>query len=141
MDTTTIILLGAAGIFFVLGIIIYFKPAKIKKKDTASDMEIPEDYAVKFNEFYLKEGRIDKCLEQLSLHYSLHYEENEAFLKLLQNAQEYLFGDYGDYETALSMVNIHQDEMIKKSYEEAIRIEIMKKRGLPDAVNDSQDGI
>lgn len=137
MDTTTIILLGAAGIFFVLGIIIYFKPAKIKKKDTASDMEIPEDYAVKFNEFYLKEGRIDKCLEQLSL----HYEENEGFLKLLQNAQEYLSGDYGDYETALSMVNIHQDEMIKKSYEEAIRIEIMKKRGLPDAVNDSQDGI
>lgn len=137
MDATTIILLSAAGIFFVLGIIIYFRPVKIKKKETTTDVEIPEDYAIKFNEFYLREGSIEKCLEQLAL----CYEENEGFLKLLQKAQDYLSGDYGDYETALSIVNINQDEMMKKSHEDSIRTEIIKKRGLLGTVDNSQDGI
>ena len=40
-------------------------------------------------------------------------------------------GDYGDYETALDMINVNHDETVDKVHKDIICMAVSKKKGLP----------
>lgn len=50
---------------------------------------------------------------------------------LIKNWKLYLDGDYGDYETALDMINVNHDETVDKVHKDIICMAVSKKKGLP----------
>ena len=124
MSSTSIILLVVAGVLFVCGIIFLFYSGNTEKKKTGG---YDEGYGLLYQELYLKEGDIRTVLDDL-LDY---YQDNKFMERLVEKAIAYADGDYGDYETTLHILNINDDEAIRKIHEESINLEIAKKMGLP----------
>ena len=117
-------MLVVAGVLFVCGIIFLFYSGNTEKKKTGG---YDEGYGLLYQELYLKEGDIRTVLDDL-LDY---YQDNKFMERLVEKAIAYADGDYGDYETTLHILNINDDEAIRKIHEESINLEIAKKMGLP----------
>ena len=121
---TSYMFLAAGGIFLVLAIVFLGTSKEGKKKKTGT---FDPQYVLKFNETYLLTGSIEKTLKQLEE----QYEDNPYMQALIGKSLAYLSGDYGDYETALGLLN-NGDENIAKCHAEIIRLEIAKNRGIPE---------
>lgn len=120
---TSYIFLAAGGSFLILALVFLGTSKGSKKKEGTFDPE----YVLKFNETYLLTGNIKKTLEQLED----GYEDNPYMKNLIGKALKYLNGDYGDYETALRMLE-NGEENTTKCHSEIIRLEIAKNRGIPE---------
>ena len=120
---TSYIFLAAGGAFLILSLVFLVSSKVINKKEGTFDPE----YVLKFNETYLLTGNIKKTLEQLED----GYEDNPYMKNLIGKALKYLNGDYGDYETALRMLE-NGEENTAKCHSEIIRLEIAKNRGIPE---------
>lgn len=105
-----------------MGVILLF--VKDKKKVSKYD----HDFAGKLRRTYFEQCSIEKTFECLFYDYE---NKNPYMCRLLENTIEYLNGDYGDYETALDMVNPELDEDVKKAGEEILKAELSKKWALP----------
>lgn len=125
--STSYIFLAGALVLFVVAIAILFA-GKGKKDDKKLDKNFDENYAVSINEAYLETGDIREALVRLQDSYE---DTNQLMYALLGKAVVYLDGDYGDYETALDMVNVNHDETVEKIHKEIICMAISKKMGLP----------
>ncbi len=126
-----ILLLGSAGCLFVFGVILLCSGGseKDKKGKDNSKNRFDPDYALLFTESYLQKGSIEETLEDMKDLYA-----NNIFMeKRINEALDYLSGDYGDYESALSLINKESDHAVEKAHSEAISSEIAKKIGLPGA--------
>ncbi len=121
---TSYMFLAAGGIFLVLAIVFLGTSKEGKKKKIGT---FDPQYVLKFNEAYLLTGSIEKTLKQLEE----QYEDNPYMQALIGKALTYLSGDYGDYETALGLLN-NGDDNIAKCHAEIIRLEIAKSRGIPE---------
>lgn len=129
MSNISIAFLIMAGILFLAAMIILFSHGKKESPKKAAKVKggMEDDYALRFNEYFLTTGNIGSTLEKLQKYY-----EGKPFMeKKLEEAISYYTGDYGDYETTLSILNPEQDIRIKKAHSEAIRAEIAKQRGIP----------
>lgn len=116
--------LFGAGAFFILAIIMLFTGTKKKEKNS-----LDPQYPVMFQTSYFKANSISGTLDALTEYYEA--EKNKYMLSLIEKAQKYLGGEYGDYEMALSFLNPQGLEEIDNVHMEAIRQEIVKKKGLP----------
>lgn len=123
MNNITIAFLTAAGVFLVAGVVMIFYKPREKDKTAKFDME----YIEKLHSIYLEKGSIEETFSALL---DL-YDDNKYMLSLLENAIAYLNGDYGDYETALKMMNPINDEELEMVSGEIIQMEIIKNRALP----------
>lgn len=92
------------------------------------DKEFDENYAVNINEVYLRTGDVRETLVQMQDSYE---DYNPLMSGLLGKAITYLDGDYGDYETALDMINVNHDETVDKVHKDIICMAVSKKKGLP----------
>ena len=127
MSETSVVLLIVAGVLMLAGVFFLFysnSSSKKKKKEGEYD----DGYGLVFQEAYMREGDIRQALNSL-----LEYYENNKFMtKLVEKSIAYADGDYGDYETTLAILDVNDDEKVQKIHEEAIRLEIAKKMGLPE---------
>lgn len=125
--STSYIFLACALFLFIIAIVILFV-GKEKKDDKKVDKEFDENYAVEINDIYLKTGDIRETLVQMQDSYE---DVNTLMYGLLEKAIHYLDGDYGDYETALDIININHDETVDKVHKDIICMAISKEVGLP----------
>lgn len=125
--STSYIFLAGALFLFVIAIVILFM-GKGKKDDKKVDKEFDENYAVNINEVYLRTGDVRETLVQMQDSYE---DYNPLMSGLLGKAITYLDGDYGDYETALDMINVNHDETVDKVHKDIICMAVSKKKGLP----------
>lgn len=112
--STSYIFLAGALFLFVIAIVILFM-GKGKKDDKKVDKEFDENYAVNINEVYLRTGDVRETLVQMQDSYE---DYNPLMSGLLGKAITYLDGDYGDYETALDMINVNHDETVDKVHKD-----------------------
>lgn len=124
---TSYIFLASALLLFIVAIAILFV-GKGKKDDKKLDKSFDENYAVNVNDVYLKTGDIRETLVQMQDSYE---DVNPLMYGLLGKAITYLDGDYGDYETALDMININHDETVDKIHKDMICMAVSKSTGLP----------
>lgn len=132
MNTTSALLLIGAGLFFVVGIVLIFlflSDKKSEKRKIEQAAMFDEKYAYHFNDAYMKACSISGALERLAD----YYEDNPVMKARIEKAIAYLGGDYGDYETALALINTEGDKTVTETHEKAISLEISKKYGLPGA--------
>lgn len=125
--STSYIFLAGALFLFVIAIVILFM-GKGKKDDKKVDKEFDENYAVNIDEVYLRTGDVRETLVQMQDSYE---DYNPLMSGLLGKAITYLDGDYGDYETALDMINVNHDETVDKVHKDIICMAVSKKKGLP----------
>lgn len=125
--STSYIFLAGAMVLFLIAILILFT-GKGKKDEKKMDKEFDENYAINFNDTYLKTGDVREALVQMQDSYE---DINPLMFGLIGKALTYLDGDYGDYETALAMININHDETVNKINEDIICMAVSKKKGLP----------
>lgn len=129
MDNTAYLFLAAAGVMFVLAVILIFSGNKKGGKEKNTNNQFDDEYAVLFNDHFLKSGSIRTTLTELSAFYNTASPHMEA---LIDRSTDYLNGDYGDYETALAMINENDDEMVEKAHQDAIHSEFATVKGLPN---------
>lgn len=122
MDIISMIFLGASGIFFVSGVILLFTR---DKKSMISKIEA--DYPERLKRLYYETGSIEETLTRILD----EYEDNKYMCTLIERAVAYLNGDYGDYETALGMVNVTNNKEIEEVNEEILNIDRAKRYALP----------
>ena len=125
--STSYIFLAGALFLFVIAIVILFM-GKGKKDDKKVDKEFDENYAVNINEVYLRTGDVRETLVQMQDSYE---DYNPLMSGLFGKAITYLDGDYGDYETALDMINVNHDETVDKVHKDIICMAVSNKKGLP----------
>lgn len=125
--STSYIFLASALFLFIVAIAILFV-GKGKKDDKKLDKSFDENYAVNVNEAYLNTGDIREALIQMQDSYE---DVNPLMYGLLGKAINYLDGDYGDYETALDMININHDETVDKIHKDMICMAVSRSKGLP----------
>lgn len=123
--------IAAAAVMFLFGIFILFEDSgSKKKKESANDgSQFPEDYATNFHSTYLEIGNIETTIQTLADIYS----DNPYMIQLLERSLEYINGEYGDFQTALRILNPNKDDVVEKMHAEIISVEIAKKLGLPVA--------
>lgn len=124
MNRMTIIFLILGAVFLILAIVLIFSSERTK---TVKTYLLPDDYAYTLNETYLTTGNILLTIKKLKE----IYEEDTVLVERIERAMDYLQGEYGDYETAFSMLNEQEDEKIERLHLEIIRLEIAKTMGLP----------
>lgn len=129
MDNTAYLFLAAAGVMFVLAVILIFSGNKKGEKEKNINNQFDDEYAVLFTDHFLKSGSIRKTLGELSEFYNT---TNPHMESLIDRAIDYLGGDYGDYETALEIINENDDEMVAKAHKDAIHSEFATVKGLPN---------
>ena len=125
--STSYIFLAGALFLFVIAIVILFM-GKGKKDDKKLDKEFDENYAVNINEVYLRTGDVRETMVQMQDSYR---DLNALMCEFLANVITSMDGDYGDYETALDMINVNHDETVDKVHKDIICMAVSKKKGLP----------
>ena len=125
MNNITIAFLAASGVFLVLGVfMVFYKP---KEKGIEKSNKFDPDYSKNLRRFDFEKGSIEETFSYLLDEYS----DNKFMTSLLEKSVAYLEGEYGDYETALSMMNINEDEELENINNEILRMEIGKHWALP----------
>lgn len=125
MNQTTVVLLIAAAFLLVTAVLLLLwkKPARIPGETEYLD----KDYAYHLNDIYLRTGNVLRTFEKLEE----IYEENRYMSERIKKSLDYLTGEYGDFETAFSYMNEHEDIQIETLHKEIIRLENAKTMGLP----------
>ena len=124
-----VLLLGSAGCLFIIGVVLLCSGGGEKKEKEKTNHKFDPDYALLFTERYLQKGNIEDALEDMKDIYT----KNTFMTARINEAINYLNGDYGDYESALSLINKEGDPAVEKAHSDAITSEIAKKIGLPGA--------
>lgn len=124
-----VLLLGSAGCLFIIGVVLLCSGSGEKKEKEKTNHKFDPDYALLFTERYLQKGNIEDALEDMKDIYT----KNTFMTARINEAINYLNGDYGDYESALSLINKEGDPAVEKAHSDAITSEIAKKIGLPGA--------
>ena len=117
IEPVVLVLILVAVVCIVVGCILFLKlmswgKAAEEKKQSLVD----EDYIDNFKDCFTNAGSIEGALEQLAEIYT----SNKFMYKLITDALDYINNDYGDYETALEMINVEKDERIRKLHEYAV---------------------
>lgn len=134
MNQTTVILLVAAALLLVIAVLLLLwkKPSKLSD----GTEQLDKDYAYHLNDIYLRTGNVLRTFERLGE----IYEENRYMSERINKSLDYLKGEYGDFETALSYMNEQDDIQIETLHNEIIRLEIAKTMGLPGGTEHVEQG-
>lgn len=119
MDNTVIILIGIGVCCIVTGFVMFIRLLKVRPGDGDEGPVniVPDDYADNFEECFANTGNIEETLDQLLDIYS----EDKEMSRLISDAINYIQNGYGEYETALEIINADQDERITEMHNRAIR--------------------
>lgn len=119
----SMIFLGVSGVLLIVGVILWFTKDRVKDKAPKLDEHYPE----KLRTAYFETGFVEETFVRLADDYA----DDKYMMSLIEKSMGYLNGDYGDYETALDMMNINDDEEVKKVNDTILSADMAKRMALP----------
>ena len=118
-------LIGAAAACIAIGIVLFVSLKKAAKSDNQEEKKLlDEDYIENFTEAFKATGSIENTLEQLAD----IYKDNTHMSAFIKKAYDYITEYDGDYETALSMINVDNDAQVEEAHRNALNKFLSKKR-------------
>lgn len=125
MDNTVMALIGAAAACIAIGIVLFLSLKKAAKSDSQEEKKLlDEDYIENFNQAFQATGSIENTLEQLAD----IYKDNAHMSAFIKKAYDYITEYDGDYETALSMINVDNDAQVEEAHRNALSKFLSKKK-------------
>ena len=125
MDNMVMALIGAAAACIAIGIVLFVSLKKAAKSDNQEEKKLlDEDYIENFTEAFKATGSIENTLEQLAD----IYKDNPHMSAFIKKAYDYITEYDGDYETALSMINVDNDAQVEEAHRNALNKFLSKKR-------------
>lgn len=142
MSNTVMALIGAAAACIAIGIMLFVSLKKASGKDGEDTKKLlDEDYIENFTQAFQATGTIEATLEQLADIY-----KNDAHMSaFIKKAYDYITDYDGDYETALSMINVDNDPQVEEAHRAALNKFLAEKHtsakktiDMPDSKEDTQ---
>ena len=125
LEPIVLVLIGVGSISIVMGFILFGK-LNSSSKNTEKKSLLDEDYFENFKTSFESTKSIEGTLEQLE---EIYAGENVMQARI-QKALTFIQEDYGDYESALEMINIEGNEGVRNLHKKAISAVLNKNEAL-----------
>lgn len=133
IDPIVLTLIGTASLSIVIGFSLFLSLLSSNKKHKKKTI-LDDDYIENIREAFNNTGTIEGSLEQMQEIYA----GNAVIQERLKKSLNFIQNQYGDYETALLMINLENNGAINHVHEIILREVINKSEPLVNVTNNME---